>query len=127
MLGITEQIFNLKSPSDDSENTGGRMPTPLSALRQQATQQQTIMPTDQARYAGTPKLKRPVETNRLETGPPKQARLELTAKAPPAKSVQPSKPTGVCLCVCVSTEKAEKALLWLTVVRRTKCGEWSSV
>ena len=73
MLGTTETIFNTL-PEDTNQNSL----TPMSILKNQVKNAQFMPGSDVARNAGPPKMKKPMETNRLETGPPsKNARLSL--------------------------------------------------
>ena len=73
MLGITESVFNTKPKDDDEEEEKNTKSIPMSILRLQASQKYQERPgCDIARNAGPPKMKRPMETNRLETGPPKK-------------------------------------------------------
>jgi hypothetical protein len=69
MLGITESVF-CPNPDAKADNNQPHQ-VPLHILRLQANNKNN-MPSvgDIARNAGPPKIKRPMETNRLETGPP---------------------------------------------------------
>nr|WNN25264.1 hypoxia-inducible factor 1 [Palola sp.] len=82
MLGITETIFNPK-PADTTKAT---TQTPVSILKMEHAGLKPRLPVgDLARNAGPPKMKRPMETNRLETGPPaaKVARVEVGTSGTP--------------------------------------------
>jgi hypoxia-inducible factor 1 alpha len=82
MLGITETIFNPK-PADPNKS-GTQIP--MSILKMEHAGQKPRLPVgDLARNAGPPKMKRPMETNRLETGPPhaKFARVEVGTSGTP--------------------------------------------
>ena len=71
MLGITESVFNPKPEDENDEDDKKARNIPMSILRLQASQKSQERPgCDVARNAGPPKMKRPMETNRLETGPP---------------------------------------------------------
>jgi len=69
MIGITESVFEPRPP-EMKEDQNTQKKTPLSILRLQASSQQQVQGGEVARTAGPPKMKKPRETNRLETGPP---------------------------------------------------------
>jgi len=71
MLGITETVFEPRPPEPDNQINK----IPLSILRLEASERVDLPGTEIARNAGPPKVKRPMETNRLESGPPKLMRL----------------------------------------------------
>ena len=66
MLGCTESVFS----AIPEEHKKVPQYTPLSTLRHQSKQKHQKTASDLARTAATAKLKLPMETNRLETGPP---------------------------------------------------------
>ena len=82
MLGITESVFCPNPELKAEESSDQQHQIPMNILRLQNNKN---MPSvgDIARNAGPPKIKRPMETNRLETGPPvvKLARIEDAATA----------------------------------------------
>ena len=67
MLGTTETVFEHK-PSDEPERS---RVAPMSVLKLQASAKEQASSGELSRNAGPPKIKRPMETNRLEHGPPK--------------------------------------------------------
>ena len=69
MLGATESIF---APKPDQGKSDNKHLLPMSILKQQTEQKRYMPEGNVARNAGPPKTKRPMETNRLETGPPKK-------------------------------------------------------
>ena len=77
MMGITETVFAPKPPKDnkDEPNT-----IPMSILKQMKPLQ-NFPESNLVRNAGPPKIKRPMETNRLESGPPKAKFLKVSPRA----------------------------------------------
>ena len=71
MLGITETVFEPRPAEPDNQNNK----IPLSILRLEASEKVDLPGTEIARNAGPPKVKRAMETNRLESGPPKLMRF----------------------------------------------------
>jgi len=73
MLGTTESVF---APNPDESKSKVNGPLPMFILKQLAQQNSHRLPgKDIERNAGPPKMKRPMETNRLETGPPVLKRI----------------------------------------------------
>lgn len=84
MLGITESVFCANPDFKlDAEETNPHQ-LPMHILRLQANNKNLPSVGDIARNAGPPKIKRPMETNRLETGPPvvKLGRFEIDVPQP---------------------------------------------
>nr|WNN25273.1 hypoxia-inducible factor 1 [Terebellides stroemii] len=77
MLGITESVFAPCPPDVKMDPPSIKNNTPPSILRLQTSQKQIPSVGEIARNPGPPKTKRPMEMNRMETGPPvsKAARL----------------------------------------------------
>ncbi len=98
MLGITETVFAPKPPEPETNNK--TRSTPMNILRLEADHGHKYINTsvgEIARNAGPPKMKRPMETNRLETGPPqmKSARMGILQRdvtMPAENIVTPHKP-----------------------------------
>jgi len=73
MMGSTETVF---APKPKEMCAPEPNITPMSILKQQQQQLSTSLPSSNVeRNAGPPKIKRPMETNRLETGPPTPKRV----------------------------------------------------
>eukprot|EP00914_Ancora_sagittata_P033881 GHVO01068457.1.p1 GENE.GHVO01068457.1~~GHVO01068457.1.p1 ORF type:complete len:762 (-),score=117.54 GHVO01068457.1:444-2465(-) len=70
MLGITESMFCPNPDVKPDESTNQQHLLPLNILRLQSNNKNIPSVGEIARNAGPPKMKRPMETNRLETGPP---------------------------------------------------------
>ena len=79
MLGITETVFEPRPAEPEKQDNK----IPLSILRLEASEKVDLPGTEVARNAGPPKVKRPMETNRLESGPPKLMRLAGDMSAHP--------------------------------------------
>ena len=74
-MGITETVFTPRPP----EMCPQTMPVPLSVLKEQTMREQMPkLPVGEGMCP--PKVKRPVETNRLETGPPAKLRCMKGAR-----------------------------------------------
>ena len=72
-MGATETVF---APKPKEMCAPEPNITPMSILKQQQQQLSTSLPSSNVeRNAGPPKIKRPMETNRLETGPPRAKRV----------------------------------------------------
>lgn len=76
MLGTTESMFAPRPEEELVEETSKQKNfMPMSVLKMIAQQKEKeIGCGDISRNAGPPKMKRPMETNRLETGPPLKVR-----------------------------------------------------